>query len=176
MTRPDAVVLDRRVVHEGRIFRVVIDRVQMPHQRVLDLELVRHPGSVVLVPTPEPGCVVLVRQYRHAIAQWIWELPAGGVEPGEEIEAAARRECEEEIDLSPGRLELLGQFHPTPGYCDERMVFFRAHDLSNVTRPVRRDADEDLEPRVFALEEARRLVATGQITDMKTALGLTLIV
>ncbi len=174
MTRSPAATLRSHTIYEGRIFRVTVDRVRMPHNREVDLEIVRHRGSVVLIPMPDPSHVVLVRQYRYAIDQWLWELPAGTLEPGEEPETAARRECHEEIDLLPGRLEPLGGFHPTPGYCTERMVFFRATNLSRPEHKATPDADEHLEPRVFELEAARQLVRAGTITDMKTALGLAM--
>jgi len=128
---------------------------------------------VVLVPLPKPGHVILIRQYRHAIARWIWELPAGTLDPGESVRRAARRECEEEIGLTPLRLERVAALYPTPGICDERMVFYVCTQLVPPRGPVARDADENIHPRTFSLQAARRLVERGQILDMKTVIGLS---
>ncbi len=167
--------LDHRVVFTGRVFAVAVDRVRLPHGREVDMEVVRHPRSVVLVPMPDRDHVVLVRQYRYAVDRWIWELPAGSVEPGEDLEAAARRECLEEIGRTPRRVERLASLFPTPGYCDEEMVFYRLDGLDVPRTPGEPDADEQIEPRVYTLREARALVARGGIVDMKTVVGLTLV-
>jgi ADP-ribose pyrophosphatase len=141
------------------------------------MEIVRHPGSVVLLPLPSPNEIILIRQYRYSIDQWIWELPAGSLKHGEDPAEAAARECEEEIGLYPARVERLQSFYPTPGFCDEEMIFYRCSEL----RPpapdstAAKDDDEDLEPRTFTLDEARDLVARGEIVDLKTVVGLTLL-
>lgn len=139
------------------------------------MEMVRHRGSVVLLPEPSPGYLVLIRQYRYAIGKWIWELPAGSREPGEPLPVCARRECEEEIGLRPRRVRHVGTFYPTPGFCDELMAFFHCTDLRTPKGPIRRDVDEDLEPKTHSLSEAQRLVRLGRIVDMKTIVGLGLI-
>jgi ADP-ribose pyrophosphatase len=151
------------------------DVVRLSNGRTATLDIVRHRGSVVLVPQPSPGEVILIRQYRYAIRRWIWELPAGTLDPGETPAAAARRECAEEIGLAPGRVQRLGMFYPTPGFCDERMVFYRCTELTPPTRPPKVDPDEQIEPRLFTLQRARALVDRGDIADMKTVLGLSLV-
>jgi ADP-ribose pyrophosphatase YjhB (NUDIX family) len=91
--------VSRATLYEGRIFRIEVDRVELPSGHTVDMEIVRHPGSVVLLPVPSPGEIILVRQYRYTIDRWIWELPAGSLKPGEDPAEAAARECEEEIGL-----------------------------------------------------------------------------
>jgi ADP-ribose pyrophosphatase len=167
--------LKRRVVYDGRIIRTEIDRVRLANGREATLEVVRHRGSVVLIPQPSRGAIVLVRQYRYVIGKWIWELPAGSLEAGERPAIAARRECEEEIGLSPKSVRLLTSLYPTPGFCDEIMHFFHCTGLRPPARPAHQDVDEDLRPRVFTLKEALRLERTGRIVDMKTAIGLRLV-
>ena len=168
-------LLSRRVIYTGRIFRVELDTVRLPHGRKATLEIVRHRGSVVLLAQPSRDRIVLVRQYRYVIGRWIWELPAGSREPGERPAMCARRECEEEIGLTPRSVRRLMTLYPTPGFCDELMAFYHCTDLRPLRRGVERDADEQLEPRVFSVAAARALVAAGQIIDMKTVVGLRLI-
>ena len=170
-------LLARTTVYKGRILQLEIDVVRLPSGHTVDMELVRHPGSVVLLPIPAPGQIILIRQYRYTIDRWIWELPAGSLKPGENPDTAAARECEEEIGLAPGRITRLGGYYPTPGFCDEEMIYYRCEDL----RPpapgstAKKDEDEEIEPRTFTLDEARALVSSGEIVDLKTLAGLTLL-
>ena len=167
-----------RKVYEGRIFMVQIETITLPKGGTLNAEIVRHPGSVVIIPITEDGEIVLVRQYRHAIGRWAWELPAGSLKHGEDEEQAARRECHEEIGLIPARIGKLGAFFPTPGYCDEEMNFYRAEglrepvDADGAAHP---DADEDIEAQAFSTDEIRRMIAAGEIIDLKTVAGIWLL-
>jgi ADP-ribose pyrophosphatase len=163
------------IVFKGRVFSVEVAQVTLPSEREVTIEVVRHPKSVVLIPVPSPGAVILVRQYRAAVNQWLWELPAGSVDEGEEPEAAARRECHEEIGLVPQALIRLGTFHPTPGYCDEEMVFFKASSLETPKEQAKQDEDEDIEVKTFTIGEARDMIRRGEISDMKTLVGLRLV-
>ena len=166
----------RRSIYQGRIFALDVDRVELPSGHRVDMEIVRHPGSVVLLPMPTPGEVILIRQYRYSIDRWIWELPAGSLKPNEDPDRAAARECEEEIGLVPGRVERLRGFYPTPGFCDEEMIFYRCSDLRPpaADSTVKKDEDEDLEPRTCTIAEARAMIEVGEIVDLKTIVGLTL--
>jgi ADP-ribose pyrophosphatase len=175
--RRTAKLLSRELKHTGRIFRLEVDRVTLPSGHTIDMEIVRHPGSVVMLPVPAPGSIILIRQYRYAIDRWIWELPAGTLKPGEDPAAAAARECEEEIGLVPGRVTRLRGYFPTPGFCDEEMVYCLCEELQPPApdSTVRKDEDEEIEPKTFTLAEARALVAAGDIVDLKTLAGLTLL-
>jgi ADP-ribose diphosphatase len=165
------------VVYRGRVFSVEVDHVLLPDGRRSELAIVRHRPSVVLVPVRDDGRIVMIRQYRHALKRDLWELPAGNVDPGESAEAAAARECEEEIGEVPARIERLGAFYPTPGYCDEEMIFFRVSGLQQPPpdSPHRPDDDEAITTHPMSAEEAKAMVASGQIVDLKTAYALTLI-
>lgn len=167
----------RRTVYEGRIFTLEVDRVELPSGHVVDMEIIRHPGSVVMLPMPSPDALVLIRQYRYSIDRWLWELPAGSLKRGENPDLAAARECEEEIGLRPGRVERLRGFFPTPGFCDEEMIFYRCTELGPPPpgSTAAKDEDEELEPRTFTVDEVRALVRQGEIVDLKTVVGLTLI-
>ena len=173
MTDPERLTHQR--VFDGKVFDVDRDRVRMPNGRQVTLDVVRHPRSVVLLPVPEPGHVILIRQYRYPVNRWLWELPAGSVDAGEDPEGAARRECHEEIGQVPDTIVRLAAFYPTPGYCDEEMYFFRLSGLAHPTEAAALDEDEDIEPRTFALRDAREMVRRGEIVDMKTVVGLTLL-
>lgn len=124
-----AKLLRSEVVHTGQVFTTVRDQIALPNGEQTTLDIVRHPASVILLPMPDDAHLVLVQQYRYAIDRWIWELPAGNVEPGENLETAARRECHEEIGQIPKRVERIANLYPTPGYPDELMVFFALLDL-----------------------------------------------
>lgn len=168
-------VLSHERAFDGRVFAVDRDRVRMPNGREVTVDVVRHSRSVVLLPVPEPGHVVLVRQFRYALNRWMWETPAGSVDPGEEPEAAARRECHEEIGQVPATIVRLAALHPTPGYCDEEMLFFRLSGLTTPAETAAGDEDEDIEVRVFRLADAREMVRRGEITDLKTIAGLSML-
>jgi ADP-ribose pyrophosphatase len=166
-----------RTVFEGRVFTVQVEAIKLPKGHALDAEIVRHPGSVVIVPMTAENEVILVRQYRHAIGRYTWELPAGSLKPGEEVQAAARRECHEEIGMLPERLEALGSFFPTPGYCNEEMHFFLAAGLREPRsgdEEAHQDEDEDIETRRVSLEELRAMITRGEIVDLKTVAGASL--
>ena len=166
-----------RKVYAGRVFTVQVETIDLPRGGEMQVEIVRHPGSVVIIPITNAGDVILVRQYRHAIGQWAWELPAGTLKSGEDLEKAAVRECHEEIQLIPGHVERLGSFYATPGYCDEDMTFYLATELRQPREEEKAqpDEDEDIETRAFPREALRSMIASGEIVDMKTAVGMWLL-
>jgi|EndMetStandDraft_3_1072993.scaffolds.fasta_scaffold10613_5 ADP-ribose diphosphatase len=166
--------LATRNIYRGRIFTVDVDRVKLPHGPEIDLEVVRHPGSVVIIPVTATGDIILVRQYRHVVGRYLWELPAGSLAHGEDPMEGARRECHEEIGLVPRVLEQVAALYPTPGFCSERMFFYRCTDLQKPATEAHQDEDEDLEPRTFTLADIRAMLRSGDIADMKTAVGLGL--
>jgi ADP-ribose pyrophosphatase len=170
-----ATVVNHERVLNGKVFDVDRDRVLLPHGREVTVEVVRHSRSVVLLPVPEPGHIILIRQYRYAVNRWLWEFPAGSVDPGEQPEDAARRECHEEIGQVPATLVRVSTLYPTPGYCDEEMLFFRVSGLGESDQPAALDDDEDIEARTFTIADARDMVRRGEIVDMKTVTGLTMI-
>jgi ADP-ribose pyrophosphatase len=165
------------VVFTGRVFTVEVETRRHPNGREQQLEIVRHQPSVVLIPVDRDGRLILVRQYRAPIDRFTWEFPAGSVDPGEFVEAAAARECEEEIGLVPGCFEHLGSWYPVPGYCDEQMIFFRVSLLEPpaADSPHKPDEDEDIETKTVSIDEARAMANRGEIVDLKTAFALTLL-
>jgi ADP-ribose pyrophosphatase len=174
---PTTIVHERREIYRGRVFTLSADRVTLPSGHTSVMDVVRHPGSVVLLPMPSPDELVLIRQYRYAVDRFIWEVPAGSLEPGEDPREGAIRECEEEIGLVPGCVERLGALLPTPGFCDELMTFYRCTALAAppADSTARQDDDEVIEPRTFPLAEVRRMIAGGEIVDMKTVAGVAML-
>jgi len=164
--------LESTLEYTGRVFTVTRDRVRLPHGVEATLDVVRHRGSVVLIPMPDASSVILVRQYRHAIGQHVWELPAGSLEPGEDADAAALRECHEEIGKIATTAERIASLYPSPGYTTEVMHFYRLTGLREPDQAAEQDEDEHLEPKVFTIEDVRAAVARGDITDMKTVAAL----
>lgn len=134
-----------------------------------------HAGSVVVLPLVD-GDVLLVEQWRDAAGEALWEVPAGLLEPGEDPEAAAARECAEETGYAPGRLRHLGRWWTSPGISDERVTAFVAEDLAEVGR--RPDGTEEALATVHRvpLADARAAVDTGRIRDLKTVAVLGLVV
>lgn len=165
------------IVFKGRVFTVDVSQHQFPDGQQREVTVVRHAPSVVIVPMASDDEVIVIRQYRASVERELWELPAGSTNAGESAEDAAMRECEEEIGLVPGRLERVRGLYPAPGFCDEELIFFIARDLAppspdSTRRP---DEDEDIVAKTVSVAEARSMVARGDIIDLKTAYGLTLI-
>jgi ADP-ribose pyrophosphatase len=172
MSAPKARVLQHRRVYEGKVISLDVDEVSEPGGVRGTREVVRQSGSVAALPVLDDGRIVLVRQYRYAVSEYVWELPAGRRDPHETPEAGARRELEEEVGLKAGTLEPISTFWTTPGFCDEVMYLFRATALESV--PARPEADERIEPGTFTLDEAMAMVARGEIREGKTLVALLL--
>lgn len=158
-------------VFRGRVITVRVDQVQLEDGAKTAREIVAHQGSVALVALDRTGRVLLVRQYRHAAGDELWELPAGRVERGEEPASAAARELAEEAGLRAGGLEQLVAFYVSPGYCTELLTVFLAVNLSpdSGAHP---DPNERICPGWFPFAEAERMCLDGRIRDAKTIAGI----
>src|SRR5215208_1653810 len=164
-------VLSSEVVFGGRLISVVRDTVREGEQTYLR-EVVRHPGGAAVVPFFEEGSVAFVVQYRHPAREYVLELPAGKLDPGERPAETAAREMEEELGVVAGRMEQLSEFYTTPGFCAERLWVFLATDLRETAR--RHEEDEIIEVVRMPFARALSLVADGEIDDAKTIIGLLL--
>jgi ADP-ribose pyrophosphatase len=165
------------IVYEGRVFSVEAARRRFPNGEEHAVEIVHHAPSVVLIPVQGDGRVIIIKQYRAPLDRETWEFPAGRVNPRERADDAARRECEEEVGLVPHSLEQVAALYSTPGFCDEQMIFFLASDLrtpppDSTHKP---DPDEDIETRIVTVTDVRKMVAQGEIVDLKTAYAVTLL-
>lgn len=161
-----------REIHSGKVFRLVQEELTLPNGFTTFLEVIRHPGAAALVALTEDQRVILLRQYRHAVGDFIWEIPAGTRRAGEDPMECAKRELAEETGYQASHLELLGEIVPVPGYSDERIYLFLARGL--LPYPQHLDQDEVLEVHAVALERALEMIEKGQIQDAKSIVGLTL--
>jgi ADP-ribose pyrophosphatase len=171
----DMALISSQRLHTGRIVNLDVDTVRFPDGSTGQLEMLRHPGASAVVPfvdtpaDPDPR-VLLIRQFRHAADGFIWEVPAGRLDPGEPPETCARRELEEETGMRARAIERLTTIYTTPGFTDERIHLFLAHDLEPGSE--RREADEFMELHTLRWSEVLRMVRTGEIQDGKTLITL----
>jgi len=162
-----------RQIYKGRIVDLRVERVTLPNGTEVDLELMRHPGASAVAAVDDREQVVLIRQYRYAAGGYVWELPAGVLEPGEAADKCAVRELREETGVVAERMEPLSTIFTTPGFCDERIHLFLARGLRTETHA--HEADEVIaEIRWLPLRDALRMIRQGEIVDGKTVAGLHL--
>jgi ADP-ribose pyrophosphatase len=160
-----------KTVFHGRLLHVQVDRVRV-EGRVVEREMVIHPGAVAVVPITAEGEVVLVRQYRHPVRARLWEIPAGTLRPGEKPPGAARRELEEETGYRAQEWIELAEFYTTPGFCTEKMVVYLARNL--VEGEPSPEEDEAIQVGKVPWKQAMEWLAQGRLQDAKTMLGLLL--
>lgn len=159
-------------VHRGRVFQLVTENITLPNGVNMDIDVIRHPGAAAIVPMLDGKIVLLLRQYRHAVGGWIWEIPAGTLGPQETVEACARRELIEETGYSARNFEKIGEITPLPGYADERVHLFLAAGLTPSAQDL--DPDELLSVQPTPLPQALGMIFNGEIQDAKTITGLLL--
>jgi ADP-ribose pyrophosphatase len=160
-----------RDVYRGRIVHLTVEDVTLPNGHVTTLEIVRHPGAAAVATFDEQGRVTLIRQYRHAAGGYLWEVPAGKLDPGETPATCAARELAEEVGLAARHLESVGSIVTCPGFCDEVIHLFVATGLRQVTANL--GADEVIESITpVPLHDALAMIRRGEIRDAKTIAAL----
>ena len=162
-------------VYDGRIINVDVDEVRFPDGSVGQIEMIRHPGASAVVPfVSDPGGsdpqLLLIRQYRYAAEGYLYEIPAGRLEPGEAPEVCAERELREETGCTAERVEHMFTMYTTPGFTDEKIHLFMAVGLASGEASL--EADEFLEVVPTTLSRALEMIEAGEIQDAKTALGI----
>jgi ADP-ribose pyrophosphatase len=163
-------VLKSQTLFRGRVIQLKVQQVAEPGGIRTTREVVCHPGSVVVIPRLPDGRVLLVRQYRHAVRESLWELVAGGIEPGETPRQSAQRELWEETGYRARALQPLLDFYPSPGILSEKMHLVEARGLTlSKAQP---DADERIALGLFTVKKVMSMVRSHKIRDAKTLVGI----
>jgi len=165
-------IIDARTTHVGPLVRIEALTVQDAEGRTHARVVVRHPGAVLIVAPLDSHRILFVRNFRVALDNWMLELPAGKLEPGERPIDAAARELEEETGYRPARVEPIGRFYTSPGFCDEIMHVFAADQLTHVGQHL--DDGEHLTADALVIGDALAMIRDGRINDGKTIAGLWL--
>jgi ADP-ribose pyrophosphatase len=162
-------VISSEKVYSGRVFDVMLDKIRdgdVEYER----DVITHNGSAVIVPVFANKTVALVKQYRRPTQKYLYEIPAGSLDKNENPKAGARRELEEEIGVTAGKVEKLTEFYVSPGFLSEKMFVFLATDLTETAQNL--EADEILEIEKFTFEQVFEMIRKNEIEDAKTIVGL----
>ena len=160
----------RTTIHRGKVFELVRENVTLENGTTTDVEYIEHPGAAAIVPFLGDNRIVMLKQYRHALKKYIWEIPAGTLDPREDIISCARRELVEETGYSAGQWHRLGEITPVPGYSNERIHIFLARELQPAVQDL--DADEVIQVQEVDFRKALEMIGSGEIQDAKSIAGL----
>jgi len=164
-------ILERKVIHRGRVFELGAERVLLPDGREVALDVLRHPGASAILPLTDDGSILMIRQFRHAVDGFLWEIPAGTLDAGEAPLACAHRELAEEARVRASEMLPLGEIVPVPGYSTARIHLFLARGL--VAADGRLDEDELItEVRPVPVAEVVGWLRDGSLIDAKSAVAL----
>lgn len=158
--------LDRKEIYQGKVFKIVQDRVKYSDGRIARFDYLMHGGAVTILPIDEDGNIYFIRQYRHPTGEILIELPAGTLEEGEDPAFCANRELREEIGMAADTIKLIGEFYLAPGYSSEYMYVFLATGLRPDKLPG--DVDEVIEVEKCTIKEFENMMERGEIRDGKT--------
>jgi ADP-ribose diphosphatase len=165
-----AEILSSEMIYQGRVFGLRRDEVLEPSGLRTTREVITHPGSVVVLPVLPGGKIVMVRQYRHATRQYLWELVAGRKEPEETPKQGAARELLEETGYRAKRYKVFLDVFPTPGFLEERMYLLLAEGLT--AGEAQPEEDEKIEVQAFQLKELKQMIKSGRMRDAKSIAGI----
>jgi ADP-ribose pyrophosphatase len=163
---------ERQIIHQGRVFNLVRENVTLDNGVTTDMEIVEHPGATAIIPLLSDTRVLLLKQYRHALRKYIWEIPAGTLDTTEAILDCAKRELVEETGYSAGQWQKLAELTPVPGYSNERIHIYLATDLQRAEQHL--DTDEIIDVHEIEYRDALGMIETGKIEDAKSISGLLL--
>ena len=162
--------ISREIVFNGKIFKIAKCKAELCNHQIVDREIMLHSGGVGILPVDENKNVLLVQQYRYGVSSFVWEIPAGTLEYGEDPYECAVRELSEETGCSAGTIESLGKLNPSPAIMSEIIHLYLATDLKNGNKHL--DADEFLDVVRVPFDQAIQMVLSGEITDAKTQIAL----
>jgi len=166
------VAAQRTSIYRGKVIDLDIETARLPNGQSISLEIVRHPGGAAIVAVDEGQRLCLLRQYRHAVGGWIWELPAGKREHDEDPLGTAQRELEEEAGLRASSWQKLGTTLTTPGFCNEIIHLYLAQGLRTVAQRI--EPHELLECHWIPWDQVQEWIYTGSLTDAKSIIGIYL--
>ena len=162
--------LSTEQIYKGTLLDVRRDEITLPNGKTSAREYIKHPGAACIIPVLPDGNIALIKQYRYPVQSEMIELPAGKLDPGEKPEVCAKRELEEEIGYSAGKLTFVCNIHPAIGFASEKMWIYLAEDLIKTVENT--DHDEFLVLMPTHLDDAIKMVWNDKITDVKTIIGL----
>jgi ADP-ribose pyrophosphatase len=165
-----AEILSSEMIYQGRVFGLRRDEVLEPSGLRTTREVITHPGSVVVLPVLPDGRIVMIRQYRHATRQYLWELVAGRKEPEETPKQGAARELLEETGYRAKRFKVFLDVFPTPGFLEERMYILLAEGLT--AGKAQPEEDEKIEVRAYRVNELKKMIKSGRLKDAKSIAGI----
>lgn len=157
-------------IFEGKIINLRVDTVELENQKYAKREIVEHKSAAAILAINDHNQMLLVRQYRKAIEEYLYEVPAGILNIAEEPQDGALRELEEETGYVAGKIDLIYEFYTSPGFSNEKVFLFKAENL--VFTSTKFDEDECIETIAVTKEEAKKMLETGKITDSKTLISL----
>ncbi len=160
------------MIHKGRVFELIRENITLGNGFTMDIDLIRHPGASAIVPFLDDGTIVMIRQYRHAIGKYIWEIPAGTLDKNESPLDCAKRELTEETGFIASDWTKLGEITPLPAYSNERIHIYLAKTLTSATQNL--DDDEMLEIHKIKWDRVMQMLSKGEIQDGKTISALCL--
>ena len=162
--------IEQEILFQGRILDLARETHRMPDGREARFEVVQHPGGAAALPVLEDGRLLLIRQFRPVAEDYIYEIPAGRLEPGEDPAGCVGRELEEEIGRRAGQLESLGYLYSSVGFCNEKIFLFIARELEQTETAL--EEDEFIEPVALGVDEVLELISSGGISDAKTQVAV----
>ena len=165
-------ICSRTTLHQGKVYNLIRENVTLDNGVTTDVEFIEHPGATAIIPMLTQTKLILLKQYRHALRDYIWEIPAGTLDPQESILNCAKRELIEETGYSADKWHELGAITPVPGYSDERIHIFLAANLEPAERHLDKDEIIDIHAREF--HDALDMIKRGEIQDSKSICGLYL--
>jgi ADP-ribose diphosphatase len=157
-------------IYKGRQFSFIKERITLPHNINAEMAFVRHPGSAVIVPLFDDESIGIIKQFRHVINSYIYEIPAGTMDPGEQPEQCAERELEEETGYAASQFIPLGKTYLLPAYSDEVSYIYLARELIKTTQKL--DEDEIIDFHRFKIQDIKEMIDSGIITDALSILAI----
>jgi 8-oxo-dGTP pyrophosphatase MutT (NUDIX family) len=159
-------------IYTGRVYQLIRENITLPNRFTLDVDVIRHPGAAAIVALSDKKEIIMVRQYRHAVGDFIWEIPAGTLDPNENHLNCAKRELAEETGFSGKSWNKLGEIVPVPAYSDERILIYLTTELYEVGRHP--EQDEYLSVHMISFDHVLSMIYKGDIYDAKTISGIFL--